>query len=111
MLCISMSERSTIPATEQNLAVQNDTHGFDEQPAQEAPIFHDVLIDGVPAKAGVGSFGGYSTRIVLLFDPPHAEFGEEFATKYFMFEDNDSGVMKWGHDGRSLLVEKITSEA
>ena len=111
MLCISMSELSTIPATEQNLAVQNDTHGFDEQPNQEAPIFHDVLIDGEPAKAGVGSFGGYSTRIVLLFDPPHTEFGEEFATKYFMFEDDESGVMKWGHDGRSFLVEKITSEA
>jgi len=109
-LWVFMSEISTIPATEQNLVIENDNHGFDESPNQEPPLMHDVLVDGEPAKAGVGSFGGYSTRIVLVFDPPHAEFGKEFATKYFMFEDDEPGVMKWGHDGRSFLVEKIISE-
>lgn len=110
MLWSIMSEISTIPATEQNLVVENDNHGFDEKQNQEPPRMHDVLIDGEPAKAGVGSFGGYSTRILLLFDPPPAEFGSEFATKRFRFNENEPSVMEWGNDGRSLIIEKITSE-
>ena len=60
----------TEPATEASPVIENDNHGFDENPNCEAAIMHDVLVDGTPAKTGVGSFGMYSTRIVLRFDPP-----------------------------------------
>jgi hypothetical protein len=102
-----MTEIKTVPATEESLIVQNDTHGFDQNPNTEPLVMHDVLIDGQPAKAGVGSFGAYSTRIVLLFDPPHPEWGDEFATKYFIFDEKNPGVLNWGHDGKSFQIEKI----
>ena len=104
---VSKPKINTEPATETSLAVENDSHGFDENPNYEAPIMHDVLVDGTPAKAGVGSFGMYSTRIVLLFDPPHPEWGGEFAIKRFIIEENNPGVMKWGHEGKSFNIEKI----
>ena len=99
--------KKTEPATEASLAVENDNHRFDENPNREAPIMHDVLVDGTPAKAGVGSFGTYSTRIVLLFDPPHPEWGSEFATKKFTFDEKNPGVLNWGSDGKSFTIEKI----
>ncbi|MBT3970848.1 MAG: gamma-glutamylcyclotransferase [Euryarchaeota archaeon] len=102
-----MTEVKTCPATEADLIVQNDIHGFDPNPHSDPPIMHDVLVDGQPAKAGVGSFGAYSTRIVLVFDPPHPEWGDEFATKYFIFDDKELGVVNWGHDGKSFHIEKI----
>lgn len=102
-----MSEFERRPATENDLIIVNDRHGFDENPNLESPIMYDVLVDGHPAKAGVGSFGLYSTRILLLFDPPHPEFGEEFGTKYFMFDDNKPGVVNWGHEGKSFFIELL----
>jgi hypothetical protein len=97
----------TEPATEASLVVENDNHGFDENPNPEAPIMHDVLVDGTRAKAGVGSFGTYSTRIVLLFDPPHSKWGNEFTTKDFNIDKDNPGVLKWGHNGESCNIEKI----
>ncbi len=97
----------TEPATEETLIVVNDRHGFDQNPDTSDPIMHDVLVDGTPARAGVGSFGAYSTRIVLLFKPPHPEWGEEFATKYFAFDDNKPGVLNWGTEGKSFIIERI----
>ncbi len=102
-----MTEVKTSPATEQDLIIQNDRHGFDENPNLEPPKMVDVLVDGQLAKAGVGSFGGYSTRIVLLFDPPHPEWGNEFATKYFFFDEKTPGVLNWGHYGKTFQIEKI----
>jgi hypothetical protein len=103
----SKPNKKTEPATEEALAVENDRHGFDENPNLGPPMMHDVLIDGTPAKAGVGSFGAYSTRIVLVFEPPHPEWGREFATKYFAFDDKKPGVLNWGTQGKSFLVERI----
>ena len=102
-----MSKVEKRPATENDILVINDRHGFDENPNLDPPILHDVLVDGHPAKAGVGSFGMYSTRILLLFDPPHPEFGDEFGTKYFMFDDNVPGLVNWGHEGKSFRIELI----
>jgi len=104
---VSKPKINTEPATETSLAVENDNHRFDENPNRETPIMHDVLVDGTPAKAGVGSFGTYSTRIVLLFDPPHPEWGSEFATKEFNLDENNPGVLNWGYDGKSFTIEKI----
>lgn len=106
-IMVSKPKKNSEPATETSLAVENDSHGFDENPNYEAPIMHDVLVDGTPAKAGVGSFGMYSTRIVLLFDPPHPEWGNEFATKHFIIDEGNPGVLKWGHEGKSFNIEKI----
>ena len=103
----NMTEVKTRPATEADLIVQNDRHGFDQNPNLEPPIMHDVLVDGQPAKAGVGSFGAYSTRIVLAFNPPHPEWGDEFATKHFIFDEKEPGVVNWGHDGKSFHIEMI----
>ena len=103
----SKPNKKTEPATEETLVVENDRHGFDQNPNLDPPIMHDVLIDGTPARAGVGSFGAYSTRIVLVFDPPHPEWGEEFATKYFAFDDKKPGVLNWGTQGKSFLIERI----
>lgn len=70
-------------------------------------MMHDVLVDGIPAKAGVGTFGMYSTRIVLLFDPPHPKWGGEFATKRFRIDEDNPGVLKWGDEGGSFNIERI----
>jgi len=107
MKFVFMTEIKTRPAKEKDLIVTNDQHGFDQKPSLEPPIMHDVLVDGHPAKAGVGSFGGYSTKIVVLFDPPHPEWGLEFGTKYFMFDENEDGIVNWGHDGRNFRIEII----
>ena len=103
----SKPNKKTEPATETSLVVENDNHGFDENPNREAPIMHDVLVDGTSAKAGVGFFGTYSTRIVLLFYPPPPQWGSEFATKKFTLDERNPGVLKWGDDGGSFNIEKI----
>jgi len=43
----------------------------------------------------------------LVFEPPHPEWGEEFATKYFAFDDKKPGVLNWGIEGKSFLIERI----
>ena len=105
-----MSIPSTKPATEQDLFVENDTHGFEEKTEIEAPKMHSVLVDGWPAKAGVGSFGAFSTRIVIKFDSPHPEYGEQFATKYFMFDESQPGLVRWGHDNATMRIQKILEQ-
>ncbi|MAM35979.1 MAG: hypothetical protein CL988_02300 [Euryarchaeota archaeon] len=105
-----MSIPSTKPATEQDLFVENDTHGFEEKKEIETPKMHSVLVDGWPAKAGVGSFGAFSTRIVIKFDSPHPEYGEEFATKHFMFDESQPGLVRWGHDNATMRIQKILEQ-
>ena len=61
-----MSKIEKRPATENDILVINDRHGFDENPNLDPPILHDVLVDGHPAKAGVGSFGMYSTNSIII---------------------------------------------
>jgi len=43
----------------------------------------------------------------LAFEPPHSEWGREFATKSFAFDDNKPGVLNWGTQGKSFLIEMI----
>ena len=75
----TMLERKTRPATEEDLIVPNDNHPM--QPGDGTPfVFRSVLVDGQPAKAGIGSLGGYSERIAIGFEKPHSDFGKEFAT-------------------------------
>lgn len=102
-----MTVPTTIPATERDLFVENDTHGFEAKDVHVQPTMHKVLVDGWPANAGVGSFGNYSTRLVIQFDSPHPVLGLELSTKYFMFDDTRPGHLTWGHDGASLSIQKI----
>jgi len=94
----------TIPATENDLYLEQDVHPFDEgNHVLSEP--HSVLVDGIKGTAAVGSLGGYSTRIRILLEKEHPDIGKEFQTKYFMFKE--PGVCLWGHDEKTFKIEKI----
>ena len=48
----------TVPGTEENLALANDIHPFDDAPAMCSDP-HPVLVDGIYGRASVGTLGGY----------------------------------------------------
>jgi hypothetical protein len=104
---MSTPERPTKPATEEDLKIANDHHILDEAPASSPPILHDVLVDGVPGRAGIGALGGWSDCILLVFDPPHPEYGERWGTKHFSFDMTEPGLVHWGHEGATLRVEIV----
>ena len=94
----------TIPATEKDLYLDQDVHPFDEsQHSLSEP--HAVLVDGIKGTAAVGSLGGYSTRLRILLEEEHPDFGKEFQTKYFMFKE--PGICLWGHHGKTFKIEKV----
>ncbi len=107
---VSMANMKTRPAEEKDLLIENDTHGFDKHPPEGPPQLHRVLIDGKPGLAGIGSQGTYSERILLVFDEPHPEFGEEFMTKNFHFDRREPGLLHWGHEKRTFNIEIMTKE-
>ena len=94
-----------IPATEENLALENDIHPFDENPPNNLSERHAVLVDEIKGVACVGSLGGYSTRINISLEEEHPELGKDFQTKYFMF--TEPGSVIWGHNGQSFKILKI----
>ncbi len=105
----TMLERKTRPATEEDLIVPNDNHPM--QPGDGTPfVFRSVLVDGQPAKAGIGSLGGYSERIAIGFEKPHSDFGKEFATKHFQIPRDEPGRCYWGHDNQSFTIEVFVDD-
>ena len=97
---------STIPATEENLTLEIDSHPFNPAPSEEISEDFDVIVDGYVGKAGVGCYGGYSTRIRITLNEEHPKIGRDFVTKYFRFIE--PGKLVWGHyDDNTLIVEKI----
>ena len=94
----------TVPGTEENLALANDIHPFDDAPAMCSDP-HPVLVDGIYGRASVGTLGGYSTRICIELDEEHPELGTYFVTKYFKI--TTPGEVSWGHDGKSFSIQKI----
>ena len=50
------------------------------------------------------NFYGPKEKIVIIWEQPHSEFGEDFTTKYFIM--NKPGVLEWGHDGGTILISK-----
>ena len=58
--------------------------------------FRSVIIDGIKAKAAIGTFGTWSERISIKFEKKHPRFGDEFTTKYFMLDE--PGVLKIRND-------------
>ena len=93
----------TIPATEKDLYLEQDAHPFDESKSSLSEP-HSVLVDGIKGTAAVGSLGGYSTRLQILLEEEHPDFGKEFQTKYFMFKE--PGLCLWGHDGKPSRLRK-----
>ncbi len=58
--------------------------------------FRAVIIDGIKAKAAIGTFGTLSERISIKFEKKHPLFGDEFTAKYFMLDE--PGVLKIRND-------------
>lgn len=101
----------TIPGTEANLQL-----AFDPSPAKPelgtvASPPHRILVDGVPGYGFVGCDGAWSVRLVFTLDEPHPNVPQEFITKYFEFDRETPGLVRWGHDGSSSFrIELVVDE-
>jgi len=105
----TMSQRKTRPAKEEDLIVPNGNHAM--SPGDGTPYeLRQALVDGLPAKAGIDAFGGYSERIRIEFEQAHEQLGPGFQTKYFMIRSEEPGVCHWGHNGDSFTIEVFVDE-
>ena len=95
----------TIPATEEDLVIDNDIHPMDPNPPEELSPGHPVIVDGIRGEARVGSLGGYSERIGIVLEEEHPDLGKDFRTKYFRFIS--PGVVEWGYEGKTFKIQKI----
>ena len=97
---------TTIPATEDNLKLEEDVHPFDpDLPKTVEFKLHPVIVDGILGQACVGTLGAYSQRIRINLAEEHPELGSDFQTKYYIF--TEPGKVTWGHSGASFTIEKI----
>ena len=97
---------TTIPATEENLKLEEDVHPFDaDLPKTVEFKLHPVIVDGILGEACVGTLGAYSQRIRINLAEEHPELGSDFQTKYYIF--TEPGKITWGHYGASFTIEKI----
>ena len=105
----TMSERKTRPAKEEDLIVPNGSHAM--SPNDGTPYeLRAALVDGIPAQAGIDSFGAYSERIRLILEYAHDELGLEFQTKRFMIRDEEPGICHWGHKDQSFTIEVFVDD-
>ena len=97
---------TTIPATEENLKLEEDVHPFDQDLPKTVEFkLHPVIVDGILGQACVGTLGAYSQRIRINLAEEHPELGSDFQTKYYIF--TEPGKITWGHYGASFTIEKI----
>ena len=97
---------TTIPATEDNLKLEEDVHPFDQDLPKTVEFkLHPVIVDGILGQACVGTLGAYSQRIRINLAEEHPELGTDFQTKYYIF--TEPGKVTWGHSGASFTIEKI----
>jgi hypothetical protein len=97
---------TTIPATEDNLKLEEDVHPFDQNLPKTVEFkLHPVIVDGILGQACVGTLGAYSQRIRINLAEEHPELGSDFQTKYYIF--TEPGKVTWGHYGASFTIEKI----
>ena len=97
------------PATYQSLVVENDYSPFTQTGQEGEEVMHNVLVDGIPGQAGIGSFGAFSERIKIHLEQAHPELDTEFKTKYFHF--TAPGKVEWGHNGQSFEILKVTASS
>ena len=64
-----------------------------------------VTVDGCLASCFLHDRVCYSTKLVILFDKPHPRWGENFTTKYFLFDC--PGKMVWGHNGECMDIDAV----
>ena len=96
----------TIPATEENLKLEEDVHPFDQDLPKTVEFkLHPVIVDGILGQACVGTLGAYSQRIRINLAEEHPDLGTDFQTKYYIF--TEPGKVTWGHYGASFTIEKI----
>ena len=98
----------TIPATEDDLMIENDVHPFDDDLPKTVNFseqMHSVLVDGIRGKACTGTLGGYSERIRIILEEEHPDLGRDFQTKYYVFLE--PGKVLWGHDEKTFEIHKI----
>ena len=97
---------TTVPATEENLKLEEDVHPFDQDLPKTVEFkLHPVIVDGILGQACVGTLGAYSQRIRINLAEEHPELGSDFQTKYYIF--TEPGKVTWGHSGASFTIEKI----
>ena len=97
---------TTIPATEDNLKLEEDVHPFDQDLPKTVEFkLHPVIVDGILGQACVGTLGAYSQRIRINLAEEHPDLGTDFQTKYYIF--TEPGKVTWGHYGASFTIEKI----
>ena len=96
----------TVPATETNLRLEEDTHPM-QDPSLPLPelVGHEVLVDGVSARAFVGHGGRWSEGISIEFAEEHPTMGKDWGTKYFHFVE--PGRVSWGHEGKTFTIHKV----
>ena len=68
-----------------------------------------VTCNGHRAELAIDTSIGWSTRLLLVFDPPHPEWGARFQTKHFELEG--PGRIGWGHEGAHFQVLLRSSES
>lgn len=104
----SESDFNIVSATEENLQLEVDSYvGREIEPSEISPL-HPVIIDGIRGKAGIGYFGTWSPRIKIVMEEEHPDLGVEFMTKYYIFDEKDSGLVNWGKQlGKSFRINKI----
>jgi len=105
MKATNHSNVRTIPATEDDLAIDDDIHPMDPNPPEKLSPGHPVIVDGIGGEARVGSLGGYSERIGIVLEEEHPDLGKEFRTKHFEFIC--PGVVEWGYEGKTFKIHKI----
>ena len=66
-----------------------------------------IVVDENKARCFLLDRGWGSTKIVILFDNPHPDWGDYFTTKYFDFVE--PGIMRWGHNDESMKISKIVA--
>ena len=97
----------------ENMSQRDDAKNEPEIIESDFPIdsgqeqFEPLLltVDDHPAKGLITNSVGWSTRIVLLFDPPHPQFGKEFMTKRFLIEP--AGHLTYGMNQKPLRLKRI----
>ena len=98
----------TVPATDSNLRLEVDTHPM-QDPSLPLPelIGHEVLVDGVSARAFVGYGGRWSEGICIEFVDEHPTMGKDWGTKHFHFVE--PGKVAWGHGGKTFTIHKVVA--
>ena len=91
-----------VPVNGEDLVLVNDCNRFDEQYSPDHDPLIPVWVDGIKGKAGIGSFGAFSERLRIILEENHPELGQEFQTKYFLFEQ--PGQVSWGHHGQKFQI-------